>query len=265
RCGRHVSRAPCPRISTARMASPSSRRRPRACDRSAACTCMDSATRTTGSIPRTPGPSPRGSWRRSRAWPRALAATSGGGARASARRPRQGPRRLAGGAGPRSRCAHRGGARELAVLRAPLRPRDRGRRGADPRRASLPCLARLAHAADEGGEGARDHRRAVFRHRPRAARRRPRRRSRGGARRLRGCAARGARLHRALRRRRGAPRRGPPAALMLELLWIPFLACLVLTAIHVYLGLHVLARGVIFVDLALAQVAGLGVTVAFLA
>ena len=52
---------------------------------------------------------------------------------------------------------------------------------------------------------------------------------------------------------------------MLDLLWIPLLACLVLTAIHVYLGLHVLARGVIFVDLALAQVAALGVTVAFLA
>src|SRR5262250_1015370 len=52
---------------------------------------------------------------------------------------------------------------------------------------------------------------------------------------------------------------------MLELLWAPFLACLVLTAIHVYLGLHVLARGVIFVDLALAQVAALGVTIAFLA
>src|SRR5262245_43258052 len=52
---------------------------------------------------------------------------------------------------------------------------------------------------------------------------------------------------------------------MLELLWIPFLACLVLTAIHVYLGLHVLARGVIFVDLALAQMAALGVTIAFLA
>src|SRR6058998_4158959 len=52
---------------------------------------------------------------------------------------------------------------------------------------------------------------------------------------------------------------------MVELLWAPLLACLVLTAIHVYLGLHVLARGVIFVDLALAQVAALGVTVAFLA
>lgn len=51
----------------------------------------------------------------------------------------------------------------------------------------------------------------------------------------------------------------------MELLWLPFLACLVLTAIHVYLGLHVLARGVIFVDLALAQVAALGITIAFLA
>ena len=52
---------------------------------------------------------------------------------------------------------------------------------------------------------------------------------------------------------------------MLEFLWVPFLACLVLTAIHVYLGLHVLARGVIFVDLALAQVAALGIAVAYLA
>ena len=52
---------------------------------------------------------------------------------------------------------------------------------------------------------------------------------------------------------------------MLELLWLPFIACLVLTGIHVYLGLHVLARGVIFVDLALAQIAALGITIAFLA
>jgi zinc/manganese transport system permease protein len=52
---------------------------------------------------------------------------------------------------------------------------------------------------------------------------------------------------------------------VIELLWLPFLACLVLTAMHVYLGLHVLARGVIFVDLALAQVAALGITIAFLA
>ncbi len=52
---------------------------------------------------------------------------------------------------------------------------------------------------------------------------------------------------------------------MLDVLAIPFLACLVLTGIHAYLGLHVLARGVVFVDLALAQVAALGIALAFLA
>jgi zinc/manganese transport system permease protein len=52
---------------------------------------------------------------------------------------------------------------------------------------------------------------------------------------------------------------------MIDLLALPFLACLVLTGIHAYLGLHVLARGVIFVDLALAQVAALGLTIALLA
>jgi len=52
---------------------------------------------------------------------------------------------------------------------------------------------------------------------------------------------------------------------VLDVLAIPFLACLVLTGIHAYLGLHVLARGVIFVDLALAQVAALGIALAFLA
>lgn len=47
------------------------------------------------------------------------------------------------------------------------------------------------------------------------------------------------------------------------LLW-PFLACLVLVGIHVYFGLHIIKRGIIFVDLSLAQVAALGMTVAFL-
>ena len=45
----------------------------------------------------------------------------------------------------------------------------------------------------------------------------------------------------------------------------PFLACLVLTGIHAYLGLHVLEREVIFVDLALAQIATLGCAAALLA
>jgi zinc/manganese transport system permease protein len=47
-------------------------------------------------------------------------------------------------------------------------------------------------------------------------------------------------------------------------LWAPFLMCLVLTGIHAYLGFHVLAREVVFVDIALAQIAALGATGAFL-
>jgi zinc/manganese transport system permease protein len=49
-----------------------------------------------------------------------------------------------------------------------------------------------------------------------------------------------------------------------ELMAAPFAECLVLVAIHTYLGIHVLKRRVIFVDLALAQIAALGTTVGFL-
>src|SRR5256714_1828984 len=45
----------------------------------------------------------------------------------------------------------------------------------------------------------------------------------------------------------------------------PFVASLILTGIHAYLGVHVVERGVIFVDLALAQIAALGATVALVA
>lgn len=50
----------------------------------------------------------------------------------------------------------------------------------------------------------------------------------------------------------------------LQFLAAPFVMCLILAGIHCYLGLHVLARGVIFVDLSLAQVAALGATIAIL-
>ena len=55
------------------------------------------------------------------------------------------------------------------------------------------------------------------------------------------------------------------AGAMTELLLWPFVAGLVLTGIHAYFGLHVLARSVVFVDLSLAQVAALGLAVAILA
>lgn len=51
---------------------------------------------------------------------------------------------------------------------------------------------------------------------------------------------------------------------ILQFLAAPFAASLILTGIHVYLGLHVVARGVIFVDLSLAQIAALGSTVALI-
>jgi zinc/manganese transport system permease protein len=51
----------------------------------------------------------------------------------------------------------------------------------------------------------------------------------------------------------------------LELMLPPFVACMVLVAIHSYLGLHVIARGVIFVDLSLAQMAAFGTTIGLLA
>jgi zinc/manganese transport system permease protein len=50
----------------------------------------------------------------------------------------------------------------------------------------------------------------------------------------------------------------------LAFLWPPFLAAVCLVGIHAYFGIQVLARKVIFVDLALAQIAALGATVGFM-
>jgi len=50
----------------------------------------------------------------------------------------------------------------------------------------------------------------------------------------------------------------------LSFLLAPFVASLILTGIHAYLGVHVVERGVVFVDLSLAQIAALGSTIAVL-
>jgi zinc/manganese transport system permease protein len=52
---------------------------------------------------------------------------------------------------------------------------------------------------------------------------------------------------------------------ILAFLAAPFVASLILTGIHAYLGVHVVERGVIFVDLSLAQIAAFGTTMAVLA
>src|SRR5687767_11372503 len=51
---------------------------------------------------------------------------------------------------------------------------------------------------------------------------------------------------------------------VLQFLAAPFAASLILTGIHAYLGIHVVERGVIFVDLSLAQIAAFGASVAVL-
>src|SRR5205807_9473452 len=51
---------------------------------------------------------------------------------------------------------------------------------------------------------------------------------------------------------------------VLSFLAAPFVASLILTGIHAYLGVHVVERGVIFVDLSLAEIAALGATIALL-
>jgi zinc/manganese transport system permease protein len=47
-------------------------------------------------------------------------------------------------------------------------------------------------------------------------------------------------------------------------LMYPFLACVLLVLIHAYFGIHILERGIIFVDLALAQFIGIGIAISFL-
>jgi len=51
---------------------------------------------------------------------------------------------------------------------------------------------------------------------------------------------------------------------VLQFLVWPIVASLVIAGIHAYLGLHVVERGVIFVDLSLAQIASLGASLALL-
>jgi len=51
---------------------------------------------------------------------------------------------------------------------------------------------------------------------------------------------------------------------VLTFLFYPFLGCVLLILIHAYFGIHILERGIIFVDLAMAQFIALGIALAFL-
>jgi zinc/manganese transport system permease protein len=49
----------------------------------------------------------------------------------------------------------------------------------------------------------------------------------------------------------------------LSFLIYPFLACIALVLIHAYFGVHILERGIIFVDIAMAQFIGIGIALSF--
>jgi zinc/manganese transport system permease protein len=51
---------------------------------------------------------------------------------------------------------------------------------------------------------------------------------------------------------------------MLDLILLPLAAAMIILAMNAYFGLHIIRRGVIFVDLAFAQIAALGATVGML-
>jgi len=50
----------------------------------------------------------------------------------------------------------------------------------------------------------------------------------------------------------------------LTFLFYPFLGCVLLILIHAYFGIHILERGIIFVDLAMAQFIAIGIAISFL-
>ncbi len=48
----------------------------------------------------------------------------------------------------------------------------------------------------------------------------------------------------------------------IEFMFAPFVVCLLLIGINIYFGIHVIKREIIFIDIALAQIAALGATIA---
>src|SRR5262249_9018914 len=144
-----------------------------------------------------------------------------------------------------------------------VRVRDREPRGAGARHPAHGAPSPRAGGPGEGAQGGHPRPGALLRGR-RGQVPEPRSRCAAGDRgRLLRRAHRG-QLPAALRRRDVRDRRRP---VMLDALKLPFfqyaaLAALVLAGIHAYLGFHIVRRGVLFVDLALAQMAALGVALA---
>src|SRR2546429_8924737 len=155
---------------------------------------------------------------------------------------------------------------QLCLFRPALSPRLRRLRGAQARRAAPAVPYRYADRHDARARSENYRAPAARAGEEHSLSRAAHRRHCGAAGGIgRRPAGRG-RLHLAVRRQRRGAVVGAGRAMTdaLTLLWPTFLVAFCLVGIHAYFGIQVLARNVVFVDLALAQIAALGATVSFM-
>src|SRR6266481_3285836 len=151
----------------------------------------------------------------------------------------------------------------MAILRAPLRLKHRHFPRAEAGHPSFPVAPCRGDCTDESAEDQSSHRRAVSRSENRGEScERDRCESRGLFA-IPGRPAGNGQLRKADRHPRLATGGGAEIN-MWEVMFWPIVACALLPWLLVYLGLHVVQRGIIFIDIAMAQMASLGICVAVL-
>src|SRR6516165_11481081 len=161
------------------------------------------------------------------------------------------------------RSACRRLSRFIAVLRAPLRGQHRHLSRAETGNSSVAIAFNRSDRADESATCKGRHCRTVSRsaHR-RESCKRHRRQGRGVL-----AISRRHSGHRYLPEVNRHPRltaRRRAQIIMWDVMFWPIVACILLPWLLVYLGLHVVQRGIIFIDIAMAQMASLGISVAVL-
>src|SRR6266508_266092 len=153
--------------------------------------------------------------------------------------------------------------RLVAIFRAPVRLKHRHFPRAEAGHPPFPIAPCRGDCTDESAEDQGNHRRAISRsENRRESRKRDWRESRGLFA-IPGRTAGNGQLRKADRNPRVATGCGAEIV-MWEVMFWPLAACVLLPWLLVYLGLHVVQRGIIFIDIAMAQMASLGICLAVL-
>src|SRR2546425_145854 len=153
--------------------------------------------------------------------------------------------------------------RLVAIFRAPVRLKHRHFPRAEAGHPALPIAPCRGDCTDESAEDQGNHRRAISRSENRGEGcERDWRESRGLFA-IPGRTAGNGQLRKADRHPRLATGCGVEID-MWEVMFWPIAACVLLPWLLVYLGLHVVQRGIIFIDIAMAQMASLGICLAVL-